>query len=113
MADEQMTEEKNEISEALLTSARLAIRVNGNYFDSEIEDLISAARRELTEIGVKAEKVNDDSDPLVKRAIITYVKAEFGLDNPDAARYRESFDKLRHHMSLSSNYREDDTDVLE
>lgn len=95
----------NNVSEDMLYSARLAVRRGRtSYFDGEIKELISAARKELTEVGVLPCKACDDSDPLTRRACILYVKAEFGLDNPDAERYRESFDLLKKHLSLSSEY---------
>lgn len=94
-----------EISEDLLYAARLAVRANRtSVFDNEIKDLISAARAELTEIGILPSKAYDDTDPLTRRAVILYVKAEFGLDNPDAQRYRESFDLLKRHLALASDY---------
>lgn len=93
------------VSEDLLYAARLAVRANRTtVFDGEIKDLISAARKELTEIGILPVKAYDDTDALARRAVILYVKAEFGLDNPDAERYRNSFDLLKRHMSLSSDY---------
>ena len=96
---------ESEVSEELLYAARLAVRANRtSAYDKEIKDLILAARAELTEVGVLPAKAYDDTDPLAKRACILYVKAEFGLDNPDAARYRESFDSLKKHLSLSSEY---------
>ena len=102
MAD---TYNKTEISEDLLYAARLAVRANRtSHFDGEIKDLIFAARKELTEIGVLPEKAYDDNDPLTRRACILYVKAEFGLDNPDAEKYRASFESLKKHLSLSSEY---------
>ena len=95
----------NQISEELLNAARLAVRANRtSVFDNEIKDLISAARAELTEIGILPSKAYDDADPLTRRAVILYVKAEFGLDNPDAQRYRESFDLLKRHLALASDY---------
>lgn len=95
----------NASSQNLLDVARLAVRVNKvNTFDDEIKDLISAARAELTGVGVLPAKAYDDNDPLIRRAIILYVKAEFGLDNPDAQRYRESFDHLKLHLALASDY---------
>ena len=98
-------EYNTEISENLLYAARLAVRANRtSTFDSEIKDLISAARAELTEIGILPSKAYDDMDPLTRRAVILYVKAEFGLDNPDAQRYRESFDLLKRHLALASDY---------
>ena len=93
------------VSEDLLFAARLAVRRNRtSLFDEEIKDLILAARKELTEIGILPEKAYDDNDPLTRRACILYVKAEFGLDNPDAEKYRASFDSLKKHLSLSSEY---------
>lgn len=101
---------KPETTEDLLYVARLAIRANRtSLFDGEIKDLISAARAELTEIGILPSKVENDKDPLIRRAIILYVKAEFGLDNPDAARYRESFDLLKRHLALASDYIEEES----
>ena len=102
MAD---TYNATEVSEKLLNAARLAVRrTRPSVLDEEIKELISAARKELTEIGVLPSKAYDDNDPLTRRACIVYVKAEFGLDNPDAERYRASFDSLKKHMSLSSEY---------
>ena len=102
MAD---TYNATEVSEELLNAARLAVRrTRPSVLDEEIKELISAARKELTEIGVLPSKAYDDNDPLTRRACIVYVKAEFGLDNPDAERYRASFDSLKKHMSLSSEY---------
>lgn len=102
MAD---TYKKTEVSGELLYAALSAVRANHTTaFDREITDLILAARKELTEIGILPNKAYDDTDPLTRRACILYVKAEFGLDNPDAERYRESFDMLKKHLSLSSEY---------
>lgn len=102
MAD---TYNATEVSEELLNAARLAVRrTRPSVLDGEIKELISAARKELTEIGVLPSKAYDDNDPLTRRACIVYVKAEFGLDNPDAERYRASFDSLKNHLSLSSEY---------
>ena len=102
MAD---TYNATEVSAELLNAARLAVRrTRPSVLDEEIKELISAARKELTEIGVLPSKAYDDNDPLTRRACIVYVKAEFGLDNPDAERYRASFDSLKNHLSLSSEY---------
>ncbi len=96
----------NDISEDLLSAARFAV-LRGNratVFDEEIKELIIAARADLTGIGILPSKAYDDTDPLTRRAVILYVKAEFGLDNPDAQRYRESFDQIKRHLALSSDY---------
>ena len=49
-------------------------------------------------------KVQDETDPLIKRAVATYVKAEFGLDNEDADKYRASYKEQRNALSLSDDY---------
>lgn len=88
----------------MLDKAKLSLRVSNVAFDDEIIDLIEAARLELIEAGVSGDKAMDDSDPLIKRAIITYVKANFGFDNPDYEKLNESFKSLKIHLSQSSDY---------
>ena len=92
------------ISDSYLESVRLSVRNTSTAFDSEITDLINAARADLLLGGIKAAKVEDESDALIKRAIVCYVKAEFGLDNPDAAKYRDSYEMLKRHLQLSNEY---------
>lgn len=93
-----------DISEQYVYSIRRYLRINHTHFDAEITDLIGAARADLLLGGIKAAKVNDESDALIKRAIVVYVKAEFGLDNADAEKYRESYNMLKRHLMLSSEY---------
>lgn len=45
-----------------------------------------------------------ETDPLIKKAVTTYVKAEFGLDNEDADRLRASYKEQRNGLSLSDSY---------
>jgi uncharacterized phage protein (predicted DNA packaging) len=91
---------------AILDDVKIALRVTNTAFDSEILDLIDAARQDLILSGVTTLKANDDTDPLIKRAIITYCKANFGFDNPDADRLQKSYDMLKMHLSLSTEYTE-------
>lgn len=95
------------ISEQFVYSVRRYLRINHTHFDAEITDLIGAARADLLLGGIIAAKVNDENDALIKRAISVYVKAEFGLDNPDADKYRESYKTLKRHLMLSSEYTEE------
>ena len=95
------------ISNSLVYSIRQCLRINHTRFDAEITDLIEAAKADLLLGGIKSSKVNDNSDALIKRAIICYVKAEFGLDNADAEKYRSSYDMLKRHLQLSSEYIEE------
>lgn len=89
---------------AILDDVKIALRVTNTAFDSEILDLIDAARQDLILSGVTTLKANDDTDPLIKRAIITYCKANFGFDNPDADRLQKSYDMLKMHLALSTEY---------
>lgn len=95
------------ISKKLIYDVRRYLRINHTHLDAEITDLIGAARADLLLGGIKAEKVNDESDALIKRAIVCYVKAEFGLDNADTEKYRNSYEMLKRHLQLSNEYIEE------
>ena len=85
----------------MLEKVKLALRVSGNIFDLEIQDLIDAAKLDLKITGVV--KVND-TDPLIQRAIIVYCKANFGYDNNETERFQKSYDMLKQHLSLAGDY---------
>lgn len=99
------------ISEQYILCFRAALRINHPRFDGEISDLIAAARADLRDLGgLKADKVADEADPLIKRAITAYVKADFGLDNADAGKYRESYEALKKHLMMSDEYKDVETE---
>ena len=87
----------------MLNDIKTALRISQatTAFDGEITDLINAAKADLQITGVK---VDDEADPLIKRAITTYVKANFGWDNPDADKLQQSYNMLKMHLSLSTEY---------
>ena len=85
------------ISKQFVYDVRRYLRISHTHFDAEITDLIGAAQADLLLGGIKAAKVEDESDALIKRAIVCYVKAEFGLDNEDAEKYRNSYEMLKRH----------------
>jgi len=89
---------------ALLDDAKLALRITSSAFDSEVQDLIDAARADLILAGVKREKAEDENDPLIKRATITYCKAHFGYDNPEAERFQKAYEMIKMHLTLSADY---------
>jgi uncharacterized phage protein (predicted DNA packaging) len=81
-----------------------ALRVSGNDLDTEIQDLIAAAKADLALSGVQKSKITDE-DPLIKRAITVYCKAHFGYEDPKYAdRFQESYTSLKHHLTLSAEY---------
>lgn len=83
---------------------KLRISTSNNAFDQEILDLIDEARHDLMLSGVSSVKAKDDNDPLIKRAITTYCKANFGYDNPDVDRLNRSYEMLKQHLSLAGDY---------
>ena len=91
----------------MIESVKGALRVTSNdpLIIEEIEDLIESARLDLQISGVSKEKANNDNDPLIKRAIIFYAKANYGLDNPDSDRFQDSYEMLKQHLSLAGDYR--------
>lgn len=93
---------------ALLDDARSAIRENGTEKDGEIQDLIDAAKADLILSGVHKNKADDDTDPLIKRAIILYCKANYGYDDM-AERFAQSYDSLKSHLATSVEYTVGDT----
>ena len=90
---------------AILDDVKVALRIaaSNTAFDGEVNDLISAATDDLALAGIIS---NDNTDPLIKRAIITYCKAHYGYDNPDAERFLESYLMLKRHLALSVDYTE-------
>lgn len=109
---------------ALKDDIKTALRISNSAYDTEIDDLIDAAKTDLLLSGVNANKTvietvtpepTEDNpepepievevmDPLIKRAITIYVKAHFGWNNPDAEKLQQSYNMLKAHLSLSQEY---------
>lgn len=91
-----------------LNKAKLALRVTTDVFDSEIEDIIQAGYADLETRGVlMSEKAED---PLVVRALMTYVRMHFGEpENPE--RLKQSYWEQKAALMSTSGYTEwGDTD---
>lgn len=74
---------------ALLDEVKVALRVTSDAFDTEIQGLIEAAKRDLNRVGVDEALV--DSDPLAKMAVVLFAKSRFGYDNSDAPRFEDAY----------------------
>lgn len=85
----------------LLEKVRSSLRIKNTKFDDEIEDLINACKVDLSLSGVK--KI-DAEDVLIQQAIKLYCKANFGLDNKDSEKYRNSYQALKVSLSLCGDY---------
>lgn len=90
----------------MLADVKDALRLSGTYLDIEVQDLIDAAKADLQLSGVHPDKIVD-TDPLIKRAVTVYCKANFGYDDPKMSdRFQESYNSLKHHLTLSAEYTE-------
>lgn len=89
----------------MLVDVKKALRVSHDALDDEITDLIEAARHDLMLSGVSSTKANDDADPLIKRSIKTYCKAEFISEAKEAERFQESYNMLKNHLTLAGDYK--------
>jgi len=93
----------------MIEHVKLALRISlsNTAFDEEVQTLIDAARQDLILSGVSFNKANDDNDPLIKRAIVVYSKANFGYDNPEADRFQRSYEMLKAHLTLAGDYQDE------
>ena len=91
---------------AFIDDVKAALRVTTTNAGivAEVTDLIASAKADLALTGVIPAKSILETDALIKRAIITYCKANFGYDNPDAERLQKSYEMLRDHLTLSMDY---------
>lgn len=88
----------------MLQDIKDALRVSGNDLDTEIQDLIDAAKADLALSGVHPGRIVD-TDPLIKRAITVYCKAHFGYEEPAQAElFMKSYNALKSHLALSQEY---------
>lgn len=90
-------------ADVLLNDAKTVLRLTNDAFNGEINDLINACKRDLELAGVDISRTNDD-DPLLKRAALTYVKANFGYSD-DSEKYQRQYDAQKLSLRESGDYR--------
>lgn len=84
----------------MLAKVKLALRITTNSFDSELEDLIEAAKIDL---GIAGVELPSTLDAICEIAIITYCKLHFG--EPDEYdRLKASYDEQKAQLSMSTGY---------
>ena len=111
MSEQAKTIAAAEVSSEYLSDIRLRVRSSVDKLDGEIKDLILAARADLVRGGVLPARAADETDPLVKQAISTYVKGEGGRDNDDADKYRASVRSQKIARAMASEYIEPTEEV--
>lgn len=86
---------------ALIDDVKVNLRIKSAAFDkAEIQPIIDACKMDLKLSGVN--KI-EESDPLTQRAVVLYVKANFGF-SADSERYQKAYDMLKNSMALSGDY---------
>lgn len=84
----------------MLETVKKAIRVTTDKLDDEIVTIIEACKLDLLLSGVNR---IDETDPLIKRAIIIYTKANFG-SSVDSEKFQQSYNVLKCSLALASDY---------
>lgn len=89
--------------ESIIFAVKTALRISNNAFDDEIEALVDAAKIDLTHADVMRATADDDLNPLIRRAIITYCRLNFG-EPSDYDRLKRAYDEIKHQLSMNSDY---------
>lgn len=84
----------------MLESVKLALRITTNAFDDEIQDLIDAA---LADLGIAGITNLDEADALIKRAVITFCRVNFG-EPDDYDRMKASYDEQKAQLQVATGY---------
>lgn len=87
----------------LLGDVKLALRIKTDAFDDELNDLIAAARLDLGVAGVVYPENESEIDSLVKRAIITYCRVNFGTPD-DYDRLKRSYDEQKAQLATNTGH---------
>ena len=87
----------------MLSACRSALRITSTDYDDEISTLIAASKADLVRGGVTGAGAVD-TDPLVRTAVICYVKGMFGMDNDEADRYMSAYQSMLSALKCSSGY---------
>ena len=95
----------SEVLSALLIDAKLKLRLHTNAFDSEICDLIQACESDLLYRNAvqEAQLETVPIEPLVKRAIMTYVRAFFGTPE-DPERLKADYDEQKATLMMTTGF---------
>ena len=92
------------VKTSLISDAKLRLRLHINAFDDEIGDLIEAAAADLVKRNaIQESQLVVDMDPLIKRAILTFVRAHFGTPE-DPERLKADYDEQKATLMMTSGY---------
>ena len=85
---------------AILDDVKLALRITTTAFDSELTNLINAAKIDL---GIAGVTLPTELDAICNLAIVTYCKCNFGQPD-DYDRLTASYDEQKAQLSMATGY---------
>ena len=85
---------------AILDDVKLALRITTTAFDSELTNLINAAKIDL---GIAGVTLPTELDAICNLAIVTYCKCNFGQPD-DYDRLKASYDEQKAQLSMATGY---------
>ena len=91
---------------ALLDKVKAACRVASNAYDEELTDLIESGLADMGITDIKSAVLTDsDPDPLIRKAVITYCRMNFGYQDELAyERLKASYDEQKSQLLMSGSY---------
>ena len=84
----------------MLDKVKLALRITTTAFDSELNDLITAA---LADLGLAGVTTLNETDPLIILAVTTYCRLHFGQPD-DYDRLKSSYDEQKAQLMMATGY---------
>lgn len=91
----------------MLNKVKLALRLKTDVYDTEITDLIEAAKADLQITDIYLSKLENagESNPLIIRAVILYCKLYFGfVEDGEFSRIKKAYDELKAQLSMNSEF---------
>ena len=86
----------------LLDNVKLALRLTVNNYDSDLTDLINAARIDL---GIAGVILPSELDAICERAILSYVRIHFDrLADGEYDRLKASYDEQKAQLMTATGY---------
>lgn len=90
---------------ALLDDVKTACRVTSTAYDDELTDLINSALADMGITDINPGLLNVTPEPLIKRAVVTYCKMNFGeIEDGKYDRLKASYDEQKSQLLMSSAY---------
>lgn len=84
----------------MLDKVKLALRITTDAYNSELNDLIEAAKLDL---GIAGVVLPEPLGAVVERAIITYCRVNFGSP-ADYDRLKRSYDEQKAQLTMATGY---------